>query len=88
MVNNIDRLVICALYRLSPEVLDELKIVRPQTEIAGIALASARIGAGRRGGRPNTPADISQVYSRHKRRQPDMAASHTDCHLQERRLHP
>jgi hypothetical protein len=32
-VGNIDRLVFCGLYRLSPKVLDALKIIRPETVV-------------------------------------------------------
>ena len=32
-VGNIDRLVFCALYRLSPKAFDALKIFRPETVI-------------------------------------------------------
>jgi hypothetical protein len=63
-VGNIDRLVFCGLYRLSPEVLDALKIFRPETVIrwhrAGFR-AYWRWRLGPRGGRPKTPADVRQL---------------------------
>jgi hypothetical protein len=45
-LNNIDRLVFVGLYRLVPQVLDALKIVKPETLIRGTALVSDVIGAG------------------------------------------
>jgi len=60
-VGNSDRLVFCGLYRLSPKVLDALKIFQPETVIrwhrAGFR-AYWRWRSGPRGGRPKTPADI------------------------------
>ena len=44
-VSNIDRLVSAGLYHLAPEVLDAVKILKPETVIDGIAPASTR-GAG------------------------------------------
>src|SRR5436305_2839573 len=61
---NIDRLVFGGLYRLAPEVLDALKILKPQTVIrwhrAGFR-AYWRWKSRTRGGRPKTPADIRQL---------------------------
>jgi len=41
-----DRLLLVALYRLSPRVLDALKIIRPETLCAGTVPASEPFGAG------------------------------------------
>jgi hypothetical protein len=64
VVGNIDRLVFCGLYRLSPKVLDGLKILRPETIIrwhrAGFR-AYWRWKSRPRGGRPKTPAAIRQL---------------------------
>src|SRR5262245_11172273 len=61
---NIDRLVFAGLYRVAPEVLDALKILKPQTVIrwhrAGFR-AYWRWKSRPRGGRPKTPADIRQL---------------------------
>ena len=61
---NIDRLVFAALYRVSPGVLDGLKILKPQTVIrwhrAGFR-AYWRWKSRPRGGRPKIPADIRQL---------------------------
>jgi hypothetical protein len=63
-VSNIDRLVFCGLYRLSPKVLGALKILQPETVIrwhrAGFR-AYWRSKSRPRGGRPKTPADIRQL---------------------------
>jgi hypothetical protein len=63
-VGNIDRLVFCGLYRVSPKVLGALKILRPETVIrwhrAGFR-AYWRWKSSPRGGRPKTPADIRQL---------------------------
>src|ERR1700757_942689 len=64
VLGNIDRLVFCGLYRLSPTVLHALKILEPETVIrwhrAGFR-AYWRWRSGRRGGRPKTPADIRDL---------------------------
>jgi hypothetical protein len=64
VVGDIDRLLFCGLYRLSPKVLDALKIFQPETVIrwhrAGFR-AYWRWRSGPRGGRPKTPADIRQL---------------------------
>ena len=61
---NVDRLVFAGLYRVAPEVLDALKILKPQTVIrwhrAGFR-AYWRWKSRPRGGRPKTPADIRQL---------------------------
>jgi hypothetical protein len=61
---NIDRLVFAGLYRVAPEVLDALKILKPQTVIrwhrTGFR-AYWRWKSRPRGGRPKTPADIRQL---------------------------
>ena len=44
--SNIDRLVFMVLYRLIPQVLDALKILKPETGSVGIARAFEPIGAG------------------------------------------
>src|SRR6059058_5514637 len=58
---NVDRLVFAGLYRVAPEVLDALKILKPQTVIrwhrAGFR-AFWRWKSRPRGGRPRTPANI------------------------------
>src|SRR5271169_2732068 len=63
-VSNIDRLVFAGLYRLAPEVLDTVKILKPETVIrwhrAGFR-AWWRWKSRRRGGRPRTPAEIRQL---------------------------
>ncbi len=61
---NIDRLVFAGLYRVATEVLDALKILKPQMVIrwhrAGFR-AYWRWKSRPRGGRPKTPADIRQL---------------------------
>jgi hypothetical protein len=61
---SIDRLVFAGLYRLTPGVLDALKIVRPETVIrwhrAGFR-AYWRWKSRPRGGRPKTPLEIRQL---------------------------
>ena len=56
---------ICALYRLSPTMLDALKILRPETVIrwhrAGFR-AYWRWRSQRRSGRPRIPADIRESW--------------------------
>jgi hypothetical protein len=53
-VGNIDRLVFCGLYRVSPKVLGALKILQPETVIRSLvfertgARNRARAAAGRR----------------------------------------
>jgi transposase InsO family protein len=63
-IGNIDRLLFCGLYRLSPKVLDALKILQPETVIrwhrAGFR-AYWRWKSGPRGGRPKTPVDVRQL---------------------------
>jgi hypothetical protein len=58
-VGDIDRLLFCGLYRLSPKVPDALKIFQPETVIrwhrAGFR-AYWRWKSSPRGGRPKTPA--------------------------------
>ena len=62
--NNLDRLVFAGLYRLSPGLLDALKILRPQTVIrwhrAGFR-AYWRWKSRPRGGRRRTPTNIRQL---------------------------
>src|SRR5205823_9694716 len=62
--SNIDRLVFAGLYRMVPEVLDALKILKPQTVIrwhrAGFR-AYWRWKSRPHGGRPKTPEDIRQL---------------------------
>src|SRR5277367_423497 len=62
--SSIDRLVFAGLYRLAPDVLDALKIVRPETVIrwhrAGFR-AYWRWKSRQRGGRPKTPLEIRQL---------------------------
>jgi Integrase core domain len=64
VVSNIDRLVFAGLYRLAPEVLDALKILKPETVIrwhrAGFR-AWWRWKSRPRGGRPKTPYEIRQL---------------------------
>src|ERR1700722_20340031 len=61
---SIDRLVFAGLYRLAPDVLDALKIVRPETVIrshrAGFR-AYWRWKSRPRSGRPTTPLEIRQL---------------------------
>ena len=63
-VSNIDRLVLAGLYHLAPEVLDEVKILKPETIIrwhrAGFR-AWWRWKSRPRGGRPRTPDEIRQL---------------------------
>jgi hypothetical protein len=63
-VSNIDRLVFTGLYRLAPEVLDALKILKPETVVrwhrAGFR-AWWRWRSRPRGGRPKTPAALRQL---------------------------
>ena len=58
-LSSIDRLLLVGLYRLAPEVLDALKIIRPETLIrwhrAGFR-AFWRWRSRPCGGRPRTPA--------------------------------
>jgi len=62
-VSNIDRLVFAGLYHLAPEVLDAVKILKPETIIrwhrAGFR-AWWRWKSRPRGGRPRTPDEIRQ----------------------------
>ena len=61
---NIDRLVFACLYRVAPEVLDALKILKPQTVIRWHRAGSRaywRWKSRPRGGRPKTPADVRQL---------------------------
>jgi transposase InsO family protein len=64
VLGNIDRLVFCGLYRLSPTVLDALKILQPETVIrwhrAGFR-AYWRWRSRRRGGRRRIPAGVRQL---------------------------
>jgi hypothetical protein len=59
-----DRLVFAGLYHLPPEVLDAVKILKPETIIrwhrAGFR-ARWRWKSRPRGGRPRTPAEIRQL---------------------------
>jgi transposase InsO family protein len=63
-LGSIDRLLLVGLYRLAPEVLDAVKIIRPETLIrwhrAGFR-AFWRWKFRPRGGRPRTPADIRRL---------------------------
>src|SRR5262249_50721331 len=63
-LSSIDRLLLVALYRLSPRVLDALKIIRPETLLrwhrAGLR-AFWRWKSRPRGGRPPTPTDIRRL---------------------------
>src|SRR5215813_4842109 len=63
-VSNIDRLVFTGLYRLAPDALDALKILKPETVIrwhrAGFR-AWWRWKSRPRGGRPKTPAEVRQL---------------------------
>jgi transposase InsO family protein len=63
-LGNVDRLVFAGLYRLAPEVLDALKIVKPETVIrwhrTGFR-AYWRWKSRSRGGRPKLAADIRQL---------------------------
>ena len=63
-VSSMDRLVFVGLYRLAPEVLDGLKILKPATVIrwhrAGFR-AWWRWKSRPRGGRPKAPDDIRQL---------------------------
>src|SRR5499433_3880402 len=63
-LSSIDRLLLVALYRLSPRVLDALKIIRPETLLrwhrAGLR-AFWRWKSRPRGGRPTTPGDIRHL---------------------------
>ena len=60
-LGNIDRAVLIGLYRLTPTVLEALKIINPETLVrwhrAGFR-AYWRWKSRPRGGRPKTPADI------------------------------
>jgi hypothetical protein len=63
-VSNIDRLVFAGLYRLAPEVLDAVKILKPETIIrwhrAGFRVWW-RWKSNPRGGRPSMPDEIRQL---------------------------
>ena len=63
-LSNIDRLVFAGLYCLAPQVLDALKILKPETVIrwhrAGFR-AYWRWKSRPRGGRPRTPHEIRQL---------------------------
>src|SRR6266478_9525428 len=63
-LSSIDRLLLVGLYRIAPEVLDTLKIIRPETLLrwhrAGFR-AFWRWKSRPRGGRPPTPADIRRL---------------------------
>jgi hypothetical protein len=62
--NNIDRLMFVGLYRLAPELLDALKIVKPETVIrwhrAGFR-AYWRWKSRSHGGRPRTSAEVRRL---------------------------
>src|SRR6202051_2322508 len=62
--SSIDRLVFAGLYRLASGVLDDFKIVRPETVIrwhrAGFR-AYWRWKSRPRGGRPKTPLEVRQL---------------------------
>jgi transposase InsO family protein len=63
-INNIDRLVLVGLHRLVPQVLDVLKIVKPETLIRWHRAGFRRYWRWKsrpRGGRPKTPAEIRQL---------------------------
>src|SRR3954447_23302895 len=74
---NIDRLVFAALYRVAPGVLDELKILKPQTVIrwhrAGFR-AYWRWKSRPRGGRPD-PAGDPSAHSRHEHCEPALGST-------------
>ena len=58
--SSMDRLVFAGLYRLAPEVLDALKILKPETVIRWHRLgfrAYWRWKSRSRGGRPKTPLE-------------------------------
>jgi hypothetical protein len=62
-VSNIDRMVFAGLYHLAPEVLDAVKILKPETIIRGHRAgfrAWWRWKSRPRGGRPRTPDEIRQ----------------------------
>src|SRR5215468_7503810 len=63
-VSNIDRLVFAGLYHLAPEVLDAVKILKPETIIrwhrAGFR-AWGRWKSSPRGGRPRAPDEVRQL---------------------------
>src|SRR5262245_39701865 len=63
-LGSIDRVVLVGLYRLTPGVVDALKIIRPETLMrwhrAGLR-AYWRWKSRPRGGRPTTPADICRL---------------------------
>jgi hypothetical protein len=63
-LNNIDRLVLTGPYYLAPQLLDALKIVKPETVIrwyrAGFR-AYWRWKSRPHGGRPRTPPEIRQL---------------------------
>jgi transposase InsO family protein len=63
-LSSIDRLLLVGLYRLTPGVLEALKIIRPETLLrwhrAGLR-AYWRWKSRPRGGRPTTPADIRHL---------------------------
>ena len=63
-VSNIDRLVFTGLYRLAPDALDALKILKPETVIRWHRAGSRawwRWKSRPRGGRPKTPAEVRQL---------------------------
>src|SRR3977135_2027462 len=63
-LKSIDRLLLVGLYRLVPEVLDALKIVRPETLMCwhrASLRAYWRWKSRPRGGRPKTAADIRRL---------------------------
>jgi transposase InsO family protein len=63
-LSSIDRLLLVGLYRLAPEVLDALKIIRPETLMRWHRVgfrAYWRWKSRPRGGRPETAADIRHL---------------------------
>ena len=63
-LNNIDRLVLTGLYYLAPQLLDALKIVKPETVIRWHRVgfrAYWRWKSRPHGGRPRTPPEIRQL---------------------------
>ena len=61
--SNLDRLVFAGMYALAPNILDALKIVKPETVLRWhpAGFRSRRRKSRPRGGRPSTPAEIRDL---------------------------
>jgi hypothetical protein len=83
-VSNIDRLVFAGLYHLAPEVLDAVKLLKPQTIIRwhrASFRAWWRWKSRPRGGPPTTPDEIGQLIREMSVANPLWGAPRIHCEL-------